>query len=894
MTSDYRPNPDELLAGIQKAQHRTSRGKLKVFFGMSPGVGKTFSMLRAAQEKQAAGVRVMVGLVETHRRAETEKLVTGLEVIPRRKVEYRGAVLEELDLDRALELKPDLILVDELAHTNAPGSRHPKRYQDVKDLLFAGIDVYTTMNVQHVESRAEIVYQIAGVPVRETVPDSFLEYADQIELVDLSPEELIRRLKDGKVYLGDRADRAAENFFREEKLIALRELALRFTAEIVDDQLRDHMQAKRILGPWNTNERLMVAVSHSPFSARLLRSTRRMAYSLEAPWVALYVDTGVELAPEDHEMLTKNLNLARELGAEVIMTKEREVSEALKRVAAERNVTQIVMGRPDRRFFRDLFGKGSVLNQLVNETSEVDIHVIRQKRKPIYRAFRLRLPRLSSPWAVYSKTVFYILGLGLAGYPFREYVGYRAIGFGFLLGILPISTVSGLGPTLLGAALSALIWDFFFIPPQFTLSIRETEDVMMILAYFSVATVAGFLAARIKRQRRDLLLRERRANVLYEFGRNLADATSETEIATRAAASMEAVVPSLVLILKADSEGALSGQPLNPVSFVIPEKDVAVATWAYSNQKKAGWRTDTLTSSPCLCIPLRGRSGMVGVLILYPKEDRSLSLDQENLIETIAAHLATALERELLEMASRRAEIFEKSEKLHQALLNSVSHELRTPLTAILGSATALKELPEGSGGAAVRAKLLEDVIASSERLNHTVENLLDMSRISSGVLQLNEQMFELNDFLRSATQRTSKQIAAHPLQLELSEENLFIQGDEKLLEHVLQNLIGNAAQYSSDGAPITLRSRRNQSYAEFTVQDEGRGLPKGDEQRVFERFYRAPGSPPGGVGLGLSITQAIVEAHGGAVFAANRTDRTGAVLTVILPLREIPPEVFR
>jgi two-component system sensor histidine kinase KdpD len=432
--------------------------------------------------------------------------------------------------------------------------------------------------VQHIESRAEIVYQIAGVPVRETVPDSFLEYADQIELVDLSPEDLLRRLKDGKVYLGDRADRAAENFFREEKLTALRELALRFTAEIVDDQLRDHMQTKRILGPWNTNERLMVAVSHSPFSARLLRSTRRMAYSLEAPWVALYVDTGLELAPADHEMLTKNLNLARELGAEVIMTKDRDISEALKRVAAERNVTQIVMGRPDRRFFRDLFGQGNILNQLVNETSEVDIHVIRQKRKPIYRGFHLNRPRLSSPAAVYTKTLLYIGVLSVIGYPLREYVGYRAIGFGFLLGILPISTVAGLGPTLLGAALSALIWDFFFIPPQFTLDIRETEDLMMILAYFSVASVAGFLAARIKRQGEDLLLRERRANILYEFGRNLSEATSEGEIATRSAASIEAVVPSLVLVLKADSEGKLSGDPLNQINFTNPENDIAEET----------------------------------------------------------------------------------------------------------------------------------------------------------------------------------------------------------------------------------------------------------------------------------------------------------------------------
>ncbi|MBC7385125.1 MAG: sensor histidine kinase KdpD [Cryobacterium sp.] len=892
MRDTNRPDPDALIAVMKKEQEKTNRGKLKVFFGMCPGVGKTYAMLRAAAEKQNPEFKVLLGLIETHQRAETEKLVSGLELLPRKKFEYKGTVCEEFDLDSALERKPDLILVDELAHTNAPGSRHPKRYQDIQDLLFAGINVYTTMNVQHVESRADLVYQISGVPVRETVPDAFLEFADEIVLIDLSPEDLLKRLKDGKVYLGERAERAADNFFKEEKLTALRELALRFTAEIVDDQLRDQMQAKRILGPWNTNERLMVAISHSPSSARLIRATRRKAYGLEAPWVALYVDNGNELGAADHEMLTRNLNLARELGAEVVTTKDRSVADALHRVAGEKNVTQILMGRPDRRFFRDIFGGGNILDRIVNETSEVDIHVVRQKRKPIYRGFHLKLPNLNSGPRIYLRTLFYIAVFVALSYPLRVYLGYRAVGFGLLLAILPISTLAGLGPTLFGAFLTALAWDFLFIPPQFTFAVKETEDAMMILAYFAVASVAGFLASRIKRQEKDLRVRERRANLLYEFGRELAETESDADIHSLGAKSIEFAFPCAVKILRTDSDETLIREPSYPVGSTLAEKDYAVASWACSNEKKAGWKTDTLSSSPCLCLPLRGRSKVMGIIALYPTNDRSLTIDQENLIETISAQLATALEREALEMTSRKTEVYEKSEILHQALLNTVSHELRTPLTAIIGGAGALKD-PHALENPELRQSLLDDLVYSAERLNRTVENLMDMSRIASGVLKLNDEVFELNDFIRSLHSRLSKILSSHSLRLELTDEDLFVKGDEKILEHIFQNLVTNAAQYSPKKTTITISTRSNHSYAEFSVKDEGPGIPEHELEKLFSRFYRVPGSPPGGVGLGLSISKAILEAHGGAIFAANRTDRSGSIFSGILPIQQVPREVF-
>ncbi|RYZ96314.1 MAG: two-component sensor histidine kinase, partial [Proteobacteria bacterium] len=421
------PNPDDLLKGVQRLEQ--TDGRLRVFFGMAPGVGKTFAMLKAAKEREAAGAKVLVGIVETHGRAETESLAQGLETLPRQRYEYRGTEIFDLPLDRILGLKPDLVLVDELAHSNPPGARHAKRYQDIEELLRAGIDVYTSLNVQHVESRADLVHQITGVPVRETVPDSFLTRAEQVELIDISPPELLKRLAEGKVYLGDRAERAAQNFFKIEQLTALRELALRLTAEKVDTELRDHRTMKGIKSTWNTNERLLVALSHSPYSARLVRATRRMAYNLEAPWTALYVDRGETLEPDDRATLEKNLALAKELGAEVIMTRDTDISVALKRVAEERNVTQIVMGRPDRRFFADLFSRGTILERLVRETSEIDVHVMRQDRKPRFRGFAPKIPELQTGFIPYWNTFWFLAAFTALSYAIAEAIGYQAVGF---------------------------------------------------------------------------------------------------------------------------------------------------------------------------------------------------------------------------------------------------------------------------------------------------------------------------------------------------------------------------------------------------------------------------------------------------------------------------------
>ncbi len=888
---DARPNPDDLLRGVQREEREDARGKLRVFFGMCPGVGKTYAMLRTAREALASGTNVVIGVIEHHGREETKAMMVGIPIIPKKKVDYSGTPIEEMDLDQILERRPALVLVDELAHTNAPGSRHPKRYQDVEELIRSGIDVYTTVNVQHIASRADLVYQITHVPVRETVPDSVLEMANQIELIDLSAEELLKRLSEGKVYLGERADRAAENFFKEEKLTALRELALRFTAEKVDDQLKRHMTEKRIAGPWNTNERLLVAISHSPFSGRLIRATRRKAYRLEAPWIALHVDSGQPLGIEDQTMLAKNVELARELGAEVLSTRDREVARAINRTVREKNVTQIVMGRPDRRFVRDFFSGGTLLDQLLAESSEVDIHVLRHARRSVHRLrydqLRARFSRLYESFDFFpywASSVFLALVI-FSGYGMENWIGYRSVGYLFLSAILLISFLTSLGPTLVSAVLSTVAWNYLFIPPRFTFSISEPEDYMMCGAYFVVAITAGVLTSRIRAQERDLLLREKRAKILYDFSRALAEANGEAEVAGRAAESLRGLfgLSAAVLLLEADGQ-TLSTRPCHTSTFLVDERAYAVAVWSLKNRKRAGFGTQTLASSSCLSIPLIGKKNPIGVLILYREEKAApFSLEQDALLDTISSHLAVAIERELFERSARMAEVLEESEKLHQAILNSVSHELRTPLAAIVGAASALSDThvldePES------RAAILEDLGYSAERLNRIVENLLDMSRISGGVLAIRRDLFDWTDSLQSSLARLTKGMRGHRVILTEGEEAL-VEGDHRLLEHVLLNLLANASAYSPAESPIEIFIGRRGEFAVLEVSDYGRGVPDELKTKIFDRFYRVPGTPVGGTGLGLSIAHSIVGAHGGTIWVADRAGGPGSVFSVSIPI---------
>ncbi len=894
MNEDYRPNPDRLLEGIQKQEDALEKGHLRVFFGMCPGVGKTFAMLKAAQEQLRQGSDLVVGVVETHSRRETEELLLGMEVIPRKETMYRGAQVQEMDIDAILARKPAIVLVDELAHTNAPNSRHPKRYQDVIELLDAGINVYTTINVQHIESRADLVQQITGVRVLERVPDSVIDRAQQIELIDISAQNLIKRLKEGKVYQGDRAARAEENFFKETHLLALRELSLRYTAERVDQDLQDSMVVQRVEGPWNTQERLLVAVSHSPYSARLIRATRRMAYNLEAPWIALYVDASMQLSPQDQTMLAKNLNLARELGAEVVSVKDSNVAEALQRLAHERNVTQIIMGRPERNWWSFLWNRGSLLDQLVQKTSAVDVHVIRQDQghdtKNEAKSRLWQFPGVYAPGAVYWNTFWFMAGVSFVSQLLVAYIGYRAVGFIFLLCILLMGFITTLGPVLFAATLSALVWNFVFIPPILTFAISAPEDVMMCLAYFFVALMGGFLTAKIRSRDRDLVKRDEYNRSLYELVKEMASALTVTEACFSAEQSLETMLNGKIKVLLTNSEGKLVRKTYN--SAKLDEKDLALALWSFENKRKAGWKTDTLAESRCLSLPLKGKEQLVGILLFYPRKSDVLSLDQENLLETVVVQLAMAIERLELQEKLQSIKIFEASERLHQALLNSVSHELRTPLTAIIGSASALQD-DQVSKQESVRKQLVQALMESSHRLDQVVENLLDMSRLNSGVLTPKKEWIDLVDLIEGIARKVQHAVVAHHLKIVSKVDECLIQVDERLMEHVLLNLITNAARYAPAGTTILVQLERDGRRVLLRIVDEGPGIPAGNIEKIFEAFYRVPGSPAGGVGLGLAIVKAFVEAHRGRVYASNRVDRSGAEFVIEFPYEDPPRQLL-
>jgi len=888
---DQRPDPDALLSVLDEQEMNESKGQLRIFLGMSAGVGKTYAMLRAAHQKLQEGVDVIVGIVETHGRAETVALTQGLPMIARKKLDYRGTALEEMDLEEILRRKPELVLVDELAHTNVPGSRHEKRYQDVLEILDAGIDVYTAFNVQHLESRKDSVEAITGIPIRETVPDSILERATLVELVDIAPSELLKRLKEGKVYLGDKAERAVQNFFKEDKLTALREIALRMTAERVDQDLQKLGRVRTEGSPWQTNERLLVAVSHSPYSEKLIRATRRLAYNLEAPWIALHVDTGISLNDADQTQLMKNLNLARELKAEVINTIEIDVPSAVRRVCRLKNVTQVVVGRPTRRWFRDLIERGNLLGRLVRESLEVDVHIIRQEGMSLQRPSlmdEVSYYRSKTGFSKYWYTFCLITAVGVVGELSVKFIGYRAVGFLFLLAVIVNGTFGSIGAVVLSAAMSTLVWDYFFIPPKMTFAITNSEDFLMCIAFFVVALITGFLTNRIRFHEMVIREREERTNVLYEVLQDIANATEKSDFLRKVTVRVGSLLSAKCGVILKSAQGQLDFSEQKDYSVTLSEKDQAVAQWCFSNRKRAGWSTDTLSQSSSLFIPLGGISETVGVFIFQPlKVSRKLGLEKDSLLSSIVRQLGAAIERHFLAKRLTETQRLKDSEDLHQTLLNSISHEMRTPLTAILGAASAL-ENDQLTGGAQYVKDVAFGLHEAGDRLNRVVENLLDMSRLNSGVMSLKLEWHDFNDLLSVAVKKLEKSLHHHRLKIDFMEGAPLIKMDYRLMEHAISNLILNATMYAPASTEIKISLKKDDRYLTVSVEDQGPGIPAESIPKIFDKFFRVPGSPTGGTGLGLSIVKSIVELHKGIISMHNNSPH-GACFVMELPCLEQP-----
>ena len=876
-----RPDPDALLASFQREEQRARRGSLKIFFGMCPGVGKTYAMLRAAQQEQKDGADLIVGIVETHGRAETESILAGLPVLPRKHLAYRGIEVTEMDLDALLarQPRPRLVLVDEFAHTNTEGSRHPKRYQDVVELLDAGIDVFTTLNVQHIESRADTVRQITGTTVHETVPDSVFELADQIELIDLTPEALRERLAEGKVYLANHARAAAaDGFFKDTHLTALRELALRFVAEHVEKRLRELRATSPLKTVWRSGERLLVAVGPSPSSLQLVRWTRRMAAAQGASWIAVSVESSRALLPEDQRRREQNIALASELGAEIVITHDENIAAALVRVALQNNATQIVVGQSRNPRWLDFLRGGNLVDRLLRISGPIDIYVVPAERLAEKPGLRIDWnAAFHSPAREYYDVLTTIGVLTAASWFIVPYTGYLSVGLLYLLAVIVLSLRVGRWPVLVAGVLSALTWNFLFIPPLFTFVISKFEDGMMFATYFVVALVSGQLTGRFRAQARHERLREERATALVHLTQALSAARTLDDAVFAALRQADEIFGAKTALIIAEED---TFTPHFAGSFTLTEKERGVAEWAWRNRKKAGRFTDTLPSSEGFHLPLVRDDLTHGVLVVRVPPDAHLTLAQRELAGSFATQLALVLEREQLRAVSEREKLLAESDKLHRALLDGVSHELKTPL-AVIGAAAETF----ATADAPTRENLVGEIRTATRRLNRLVTNLLDQTRLESGVLKPRLDWCDAHDLVNAALDGVRESLSSHVFETAVPPDMPLFRADAALMEQVIANLLLNAALHTPSGTPIFLAVGVDTTRARvfFTVADRGPGLPAAMRERLFKKFQRGDAARAGGLGLGLSIIRGFVSAQGGEVVAGENPGG-GAVFTVYLP----------
>jgi two-component system sensor histidine kinase KdpD len=886
---ERRPNPDELLDRVRREVERSREGQLKIFFGAAPGVGKTYAMLEAARQKKREGIDIVVGLVETHGRKETEALLEGLEILPRRNVEYRGAVLREFDLDAALRRNPPIILVDELAHTNAQGSRHKKRWQDIYELLGAGISVYTTVNVQHLESLNDVVVQITEISVRETIPDRLLERADEIELIDLPPDDLLQRMKEGKVYLPDQAEAAVRNFFRKGNLIALRELALRRTADRVDEQMQVYRQDKGIKDIWPAGERILVCVGHNPRSIRLIHAARRLAAVLRTEWIAVNVEAPSQVRPSEQDLrqLADHMRLAESLGAESVTLSGQKMSEEILTYARSRNVSRIIIGKPTHARWKDkLFG--SPLDEIVRGSGDIDVYVISgdvaaPHRHPESRRRRRTWRKREWLWSVL--TVAACTAIDRLMFPYFELVDLVMV---YLLGIVIIANRTSTWPSLFATFLSIAAFDFFFVPPQYTFAVNDVRHFITFFVMFVVSFVISRLTLRVRQQAEAARMRERRTAALYNLSRDLVRERGARRLSEIAMKHFGEVFDSKVVILIPDEQNRLASAVTGASAFIPDQQEMSVAQWVYEHRQPAGLGSDTLPGAKALYVPLIASAGATGVVGILPKTPISaFEPEQFHYLEVFANQTAIALERSFLGESAQRALLKAETESLRNTLLSSISHDLRTPLSAITGAASTLLQ-SDVTIDQRNRQELLQTIQEEAEHLNRLMKNVLDMTRLESGAITVNKEWQPLEEIVGAVLNRLGERLNDHPIKVNLQGNLPLIPFDSLLLEQVFMNLFDNAIKYSPKGTTLELSA--SESFYTVTVElaDRGPGIPPGEEERIFEKFVRGRAAG-GGVGLGLAICRTIINAHGGKIWAENR-EGGGAVFRFTLSAAGLPP----
>ena len=888
---DQRPSPEALLETARREEGRL--GKLKIFMGAAPGVGKTYEMLQQARARKKDGYDIVVGVVETHGRKETEALLDGLEVVPRQRIEYKGQGLEEMDLDAIIARRPQIVLVDELAHTNVPGSRHPKRYLDVEELLNHGINVYTTVNIQHIESLNDVVAQITGVRVRETVPDSILDRADAIELVDITPDDLIQRLKEGKVYVPKQAERALEHFFSPANLTALRELALRRTAERVDEQLLSELQARAISGPWPAGERLLVCISEDPRAAGLVRYTKRLADRLHASWTALYVETkrSLQLSEEERDRIADTLRLAQALGGEPVTIPggDRRIADDVVAYAQANNITQVIIGKSSRSRWFELL-HGSVVRDLLRQCGNISVHVIAGEeiigepipRKTVRTAQR---PELFDPLP-------YVAAFGAVALALGDCERLSSPGSESKMS----TSCSSLRSSALRCAWAVAIalrqhsgigslYNFFFTAAGLYLLDYGSEKCRSLFLPNHVAIIVSNVAARVRTLAVTAMGRARTTESLYTFSRKLAGVGTLDDVLW-ATAYQTALMLKVRVVLLLPEDGSLVVKAGYPPEDILDEADLAAAKWAWEHDRTAGRGSDTLPGAKRLFLPMRTGRGAIGVVgIDSDKPGPLLTPDQRRLLDALIDQAALAIERiylvDDLEQAKRRVE----ADRLRGALLTSISHDLKTPLAAILGAAGTLKgfgrELDDRG-----KIDLIQTIIDESERLNRFIANLLDMTKLEAGSIKPNTARHDVGEIVGTALQRANKILARHKVEVETPVDLPMLELDPVLFEQALFNILDNAAKYAPPETTVRIESWQEGDTVKLQVIDQGSGIPLEEIDRIFEKFRRAEKGDQvqAGTGLGLAIARGFVEAMGGSVEAANRDDRPGAVFTITLP----------
>jgi two-component system sensor histidine kinase KdpD len=880
---DNRPDPDELLASIKYEEEKSKRGKLKIFFGMCAGVGKTYTMLQTAQAEKLKGNDIIIGYIETHNRKETAELAESFEVIPRKTYQYKTTTVQEMDLDAIIDRNPSVVLVDELAHTNAPGSRHAKRFQDVLDILDNGINVYTTVNVQHLESRSDTVAQITGIIVRETIPDEIFENADEIEIIDLTPDELLQRLSDGKVYTPERSKEAIESFFRKGNITALREMALRIVADRVDKQLHEYMQLKRIKGPWKSGLHLLVAVSHTQQSAKLLRWAKNLSYTMDSDLQAVYVESSYKLNPKESDQLNKNINLARQLGIKFRIVTNSDMVKAIVDFAQKENITHIIIGKPRVRNLLTLLRLGNFVNRLIRYSGNIDVYILGSdiQSKDKFKE-KVSLPSFTSNIRQYVAASSVVILMSIACFLIKEFIGYQVVSFCLLFVVSTLAFFFGTGPILLAATLSALIWDFFFIPPPYTLHIDKPEDMLMLLMFFIIALLSGVLTSRIKRQEMKIRIREERTNALYQLTRELSTATGIEEVINIAKMDIKKYFSLKCRILLKNDLNQLDYTSRPDENFNLSQNDLSVAAWTFQHSAKAGRHTDTLPSSNFTFYPLKGNQINLGVIAIH--QTNIFTQGEEQFWEAFISQISGKFEREYLRNIAKQAFLLNESDKLYKTLFNSISHELRIPVATIMGASDSLLTIQHPEE---IRNELSQEIFKASERLNRLIENLLNMSRLESGRITPRLDWYDIHDLIDRVSKNLKDELKPFRLHVVIPDDMPLVKIDFGLMEQVLYNLIYNSTQYATDSINLRVKAFYDNGILTLQVMDRGPGFPEKEISLIFNKFYRVEGSKAGGTGLGLSIVKGFVEAHKGTVMVENRQNG-GAKFTIKIP-SEIP-----